>query len=282
MEQQRRHGRGRYLAPMMIVSLLTVMSFALATQATSSKIVVWDLYLTDNVAQIAQTEIPDALVFIQTALDFPYYDFNIHFWNKTPRDVDNLEVELDGQYEIIDTYNGAFGSPPQIVDDVGPPAKTYLTWTGATIEPGSWVHVGVRTSDHHAKVTSWKWTIGLSDAGALPSVVWDIEGVHLLLSNPGANPVVAANFRQATLPDPIDLTLLNLEGLEAAGITLTPLRGVGPFVIRPGDSADTGIRIAITEAPTVTQWGLIALGVLLAGSLAFMLRRRFRAQGSRA
>ena len=34
--------------------------------------------------------------------------------------------------------------------------------------------------------------------------------------------------------------------------------------------------------PSVSEWGLIGLGGLLAGALVLMIRRRFRAQGARA
>jgi len=35
------------------------------------------------------------------------------------------------------------------------------------------------------------------------------------------------------------------------------------------------VQIVSAPIPTLTEWGLIALAVLLAGSLAFMIRRRF-------
>jgi hypothetical protein len=34
-------------------------------------------------------------------------------------------------------------------------------------------------------------------------------------------------------------------------------------------------KVVQVDVPTLTEWGLIALAVLLAGSLAFMIRRRF-------
>jgi hypothetical protein len=42
------------------------------------------------------------------------------------------------------------------------------------------------------------------------------------------------------------------------------------------------VEVTITPVPTLTEWGLIALAVLLAGSLAFMIRRRLAPRPARA
>jgi hypothetical protein len=50
------------------------------------------------------------------------------------------------------------------------------------------------------------------------------------------------------------------------------------FVSIHGFSTATKVEVTITVVPTLTEWGLIALAVLLAGSLAFMIRRRLAAR----
>jgi hypothetical protein len=63
-------------------------------------------------------------------------------------------------------------------------------------------------------------------------------------------------------------TVLNLPGGYQYSIFLKD--GAGKIVY----SVDPALIVAVIE-PTLTEWGLIALAVLLAGSLAFMIRRRF-------
>jgi hypothetical protein len=81
--------------------------------------------------------------------------------------------------------------------------------------------------------------------------------------------------------------------LTAAGVNVMDKGVVVPGVAYGLTCPSTGIThgtfqgppaIAITSksVPSTTQWGLLALSLLLAGSLAFMIRRRFSLRPARA
>jgi hypothetical protein len=66
----------------------------------------------------------------------------------------------------------------------------------------------------------------------------------------------------------------------AAQIMATGMKSAGALAAVPGrirlpcSPEEAEIEITVGPVPTLTEWGLIALAVLLAGSLAFMIRRR--------
>lgn len=97
--------------------------------------------------------------------------------------------------------------------------------------------------------------------GPLGPFMW--TGWSVIYSCPPV-PVAPAN---TLIVDPVTLGKWYTLRCPSTGITHGPA---------PTDPAgDAQILIKRHEVPTTTQWGLLALGVLLAGSLAFMIRRRF-------
>jgi hypothetical protein len=87
-------------------------------------------------------------------------------------------------------------------------------------------------------------------------------GVEWLYSCPPASPTP-----NKKVVDPVALGVWY--GLICPSTGITHASG-------PGAQGDAQIRIVESPpVPTLTQWGLLALGLLLAGSLAFMIRRRF-------
>jgi hypothetical protein len=128
-------------------------------------------------------------------------------------------------------------------------------------------------------------TAGKKDIGVSSSESQVVE-THIFKSG-AIDPEVVLSLRILERPQDWEVALekdrLSLGSRDSAPIRLkvkAPSEGFVRFQIVAtvgGYTFDTDpvAIVAIRGLPALAQWGLIALGLLLAGSLAFMIRRRF-------
>ena len=250
---------------MLGITMLCLMFGALAHSQGEFVIYSWGTSLSE--------EGDTVLVFLQNGSSW----YNQVIAKRGPSPANMLVKRFKGKVDVEEILKGIFGEYEVHYDETT--GETTITFFDPPdlIRKGDVVRVCVKLKQDDAQLLKEYWILEDGGQVSLPTPGWRFRGQDLIVLNQGLAPVEIWNFRRAYVDTPVSLEYLSEEGLSSLGIVLRPI-DPSSQILGPG----LEFLVQSPEAPAFTQWGLIALGVLLSAVLVVLIARRYSIRGSQA